>query len=210
MTQAIAQYDRLAATYDRRWRCYLDETIGRAASYVEGLETARCLDVACGTGALIARLHATWPQATLVGLDGSAAMLARAIVGVGSSRYVTLCQGVVEALPIATATCDWVACTNAFHYFPQPTSVLAEMHRVLKPNGRLLLLDWCRDGWHCRILNRWLRLTDPGHVWMYTQREWRRLLDAERFTVERMERFHAPWLFGWRVWEMMACVARAT
>ena len=43
-----------------------------------------------------------------------------------------------------------VTCANSFHHYPNQTRAVAEMHRVLKPGGRLFLIDGCRDrlwGW---------------------------------------------------------------
>ena len=39
-----------------------------------------------------------------------------------------------------------VTCANSFHHYPRQEVAVAEMHRVLKPGGRLFLVDGCRDG----------------------------------------------------------------
>jgi SAM-dependent methyltransferase len=49
-------------------------------------------------------------------------------------------------LPFATDTFDFVTCANSFHHYPHQDLAIAEMHRVLRPGGRLLVIDGYRDG----------------------------------------------------------------
>jgi ubiquinone/menaquinone biosynthesis C-methylase UbiE len=59
-------------------------------------------------------------------------------------------QGDSERMPFATNTFDFVTCANSFHHYPHQDRAVAEMHRVLRPGGRLLLIDGYRDapwGW---------------------------------------------------------------
>jgi ubiquinone/menaquinone biosynthesis C-methylase UbiE len=55
-------------------------------------------------------------------------------------------QGDSERLPFADQSFDVVTCANSFHHYPRQDRAAAEMYRVLKPGGRLLLLDGYRDG----------------------------------------------------------------
>jgi SAM-dependent methyltransferase len=59
-------------------------------------------------------------------------------------------QGDSERLPFGDGAFDVVTCTNSFHHYPHQDWAVAEMYRVLKPGGRLFLLDGYRDrfwGW---------------------------------------------------------------
>jgi ubiquinone/menaquinone biosynthesis C-methylase UbiE len=69
----------------------------------------------------------------------------------GVGPHVTLAQADAHRLPLADATFDWVVCASSFHYFRQPQVALREMRRVLRPEGRLVLVDWCDDYLTCKL-----------------------------------------------------------
>ena len=103
----------------------------------------RMLDVATGTG-LLAReaLAVLGPTGALVGLDPSAGMLA-AWRGVTGTR-ASLVRGTAEALPVADASFDFVALGYAMRHIPDLHAAFAEFHRVLRPGGRVLVLEKVR------------------------------------------------------------------
>ena len=90
---------------------------------------ARALDLACGDGALLARIG---PGA--LGLDASPEELAHASDG---ARVV---RGRAQMLPFADQAFDIVVCHLAFMLFEQPELVVAEIGRVLRPTGRFVAL----------------------------------------------------------------------
>lgn len=101
----------------------------------------RVLDIAVGTG-LLAREAAVVVQADglVTGLDPSFGMLAQA----RASLTLPLVQGRAEALPFATASFDMVTMGYALRHMADFGSVFAEFHRVLKPGGKLLILEIAR------------------------------------------------------------------
>ncbi|NOZ95287.1 MAG: class I SAM-dependent methyltransferase, partial [Acidobacteria bacterium] len=99
-------------------------------------------EVGIGTGR---NLGAYPPGVHLVGLDIAGGMLARARRRARRLAVpVTLLQGDVENLPFATATFDSVTATCVFCSVDDPLSGLAEVRRVVKPEGRVLLLEHVR------------------------------------------------------------------
>jgi ubiquinone/menaquinone biosynthesis C-methylase UbiE len=67
------QYDRLAKTYDRRWRSYVDATLHAVVSGIPFRGQERVLDIACGTGELERLLLARCPGLHIIGTDLSRA-----------------------------------------------------------------------------------------------------------------------------------------
>jgi ubiquinone/menaquinone biosynthesis C-methylase UbiE len=198
-----SQYDRWAQVYDLLWRRYTEKTLPvlqRAAAVRSG---ERVLDLACGTGTLAARLDGSVPDLRLVGVDLSPAMVERARQKLGTRPGLRFERADAHDLPFDGASFDAVLCANTFHYFSAPATVLAEARRVLRPGGRLVLLDWCRDFWTCRVMDAVLRRVDPAHHDCYTLDELRGLL--------RTAGFDARCAFRYRfdlIWGMMVAEAR--
>lgn len=199
-------YDRLAPQYDVRWRRYLEETLDQALRYLEGPAPRRVLDVGCGTGEFLRRLRIRYPAAVLVGADPSAGMIEVARRKFGHDPRVSVQSACAETLPFQDEQFDRVVCVSALHGVRDVPAAMGEMVRVLRPGGRLVVVDWCRDTWWSQGLNRWHRWVDPAHVWMYTTAELRRMMESQRLRVIRLDRFRVSGPGPLRRWEMMACV----
>ena len=101
----------------------------------------RLLDVATGTG-LVARPAArlVGPSGLVVGLDPSSGMLAR----FRGRAVVRLSRGVAERLPFRDASFDVLTMGYALRHVGDLRSTFAEYRRVLRPGGKLLVLDFVR------------------------------------------------------------------
>ncbi len=95
------------------------------------------VDVGVGTG-LLARqaLQLIGATGRLIGVDPSAGMMSQALL-----PGVELIQGRAEALPCATASADFLSLGYALRHVSDVDAAFAEFHRVLRPGGRLLLLE---------------------------------------------------------------------
>lgn len=195
-----SSYDRLAGVYDRRWRRYVEATNAAAREAVELKGDERVLDVACGTGALLAALASRGVRPAPVGVDLSLPMLRGASVRVPQARLI---QGEASHLPLVDRAFDLVYCVNSFHYFRRPEAALGEAWRVLRPGGRLVLIDWCDDYLTCKLCSAYLRWADPAFHQIYGLGECRAMLERAGLTVTTADRFRIGW-----IWGMMRFVAR--
>ena len=102
------------------------------------------LDLACGTGLNFAHII-EWigPKGRIVGVDFTRPMLKRARRKVARHYWdnVTLVEGDATNLPLAAASCDAVLCSYYMAVIPDYRHAIAEAVRVLKPGGRLVLLE---------------------------------------------------------------------
>jgi len=104
------------------------------------------LDVGCGTGSFALRALAAFPQLQVTGLDLSAGMLQQAGPRCyAAGKRLRLVQGDSERLPFADNSFDVITCCHSFHHYPHQQRVVAEMHRVLRPGGCLIIVDGDRD-----------------------------------------------------------------
>ena len=152
------------------------------------------LDVGCGTGELLVRLAAHYPEASLAGLDAAPAMLdvARAKL----SAKVDLREGWANELPWEDGSFDVVVSCNMFHFITHPVEAIGEMERVLRPGGRMVITDWCDDYLACRVCSWYLRLASRAHYKTYTETECVALLEKAGHAQAKVERYKISWLWG--------------
>jgi demethylmenaquinone methyltransferase/2-methoxy-6-polyprenyl-1,4-benzoquinol methylase len=136
--QAVeAMFDRVAPGYDRMNRVIslgMDRRWRRCA--IAGLALApgeRVLDLACGTGDLCRDLTAS--ALVPIGIDVSEGMLRAA------TTDAPLVRGDGAALPVPDGALDGLVCGFAMRNFVDLTAVLEECARVLRPAGRIAMLD---------------------------------------------------------------------
>lgn len=134
-----AMFDAIAPRYDLCNRVIslgLDVGWRRRAVRTLDLAGGRVLDLACGTGDLCRELVRA--GLSPVGVDRSAGMLAAAR---RAAAAAPLLRGDALRLPVRDAALDGVVCGFALRNFAEVPPVLAECARVLRPGGRLALLE---------------------------------------------------------------------
>ncbi|KAB0564763.1 SAM-dependent methyltransferase [Pseudomonas palleroniana] len=130
-TQA-ATYAQGRPDYPRQLIGWLGEALG-----VEPQSTV--IDLGAGTGKFTRLLSTLTPA--LIAVEPIAAMAAQLARSLPDVRLV---EGTAESIPLGDATADAVVCAQAFHWFATQAA-LAQIHRVLKPGGRLGLVWNVRD-----------------------------------------------------------------
>ena len=162
-TKALAKqsFEAWARSYDRSllnyflfrpsYYTFLEE-LAKWQEY--GSRTFDVLDVGCGTGTFAGMIATSnLPARHVVGLDYAMEMCQQARVKTASRNlesHVQFLHGDSEHLPFADASFDIITCSNSFHHYPHQRAVVAEMHRLLSPQGRLIVIDGFRDcaiGW---------------------------------------------------------------
>jgi ubiquinone/menaquinone biosynthesis C-methylase UbiE len=129
-------YDGWATTYDGEDNgCFpmRDEVL---TPMLDSLTPGRALDAACGTGAVAQQLVARGHD--VVGIDISEAMLSRAEKAVPDACFM---PGDLTDLPLPDGDVDHVVCSLALTHLSDLRPFFAEAARVMRPGGRLLLLD---------------------------------------------------------------------
>lgn len=106
------------------------------------------VDIGCGTGRLLAFLHEAWPGMKWTGLDLSPPYLDEARRLIGRTARVKLVEGAAEKLPFEDASLDLVVSSFLLHELPGEVrrTALAEMKRVVKPDGLVVIVDSLQKG----------------------------------------------------------------
>ena len=170
---AAGQWDRLRTElfgHDASWRALLGML---PDDWVVG-------DLGCGTGMLVEALSVH--VCRVIGVDASDEMLTAARARVGEAPSVDLRRGVLEALPVDDSTLDAAVMMLVLHHLPSPVPALMEARRVLKPGGRLLIVDMAPHE-HEEYRQQ------MGHVWLgFSDEHMRRLLDQAGFPEVHLAR----------------------
>lgn len=102
-------------------------------------ETATIVDLGCGTGLLLERIAPYVQRA--IGVDSSAEMLALARKRIEPFRSAELIEAPVERLPLADAAADAALLLLVLGHVAEPAAALAEACRIVRPGGRLVVVD---------------------------------------------------------------------
>jgi ubiquinone/menaquinone biosynthesis C-methylase UbiE/DNA-binding transcriptional ArsR family regulator len=142
--QAAAYFGANAAQWDRIRSLYVDEKEVEAAllKLLPARGVRDLLDIGTGTGRMLEVFGPHVERA--VGVDLSREMLAVARVNLERAqlRHCAIRQGDMYQLPLAGASFDAVVIHQVLHYAEHPARAIAEAARVLRPGGRLLVVDF--------------------------------------------------------------------
>jgi ubiquinone/menaquinone biosynthesis C-methylase UbiE len=183
-------WESQAAGYDKQIRFWERIQFADGRQWACSRASGSVLEVGAGTG----RNFAFYPQGvTLTGVDLSPAMLAIARQRAEELGLAAdLREADAEALPFSNASFDTVVCTLCLCTIPDDRAAIGEMWRVLRPGGRLLLLD--HIGSHLWPIRLGQRLVETLTIRLAGEHMTRRpfpLVEAAGFTVEERQRLKA-------------------
>jgi SAM-dependent methyltransferase len=159
----VTQFTRQAESFNTAAVANAPETLDALVRFAGPGPAERWLEAACGPG-LIARALAPVTRA-VVGVDATPAMLEvarREAGGVANAEFVL---GDATALEFGDAEFDGAITRFSLHHIPVPSRVVAELARVVRPGGKVVLADHLVDddaaaaGWATEVE----RLRDPSH-----------------------------------------------
>ncbi|MEU4560420.1 methyltransferase domain-containing protein [Actinoplanes sp. NPDC023936] len=191
-------WDKMAGRYDRDMRFFEAKIFAGGREWVCSRAAGRVLEVAVGTGR---NLRHYSPEVDLVGIELSPAMLVIARQRASDlGRSVDLREGDAHALPFPDDSFDTVVCVFSLCAISDGQAALAEMRRVLRCGGRLLLLDHVESSrFVIRVLQRVAeRITVPLQGERYTlhtppmvRAAGFDIVESERLKAGVVQRIHA-------------------
>jgi demethylmenaquinone methyltransferase/2-methoxy-6-polyprenyl-1,4-benzoquinol methylase len=128
----------LSAGLDRRWR-------ERAVDALRLSPGARVLDLCTGTADLAIATVRRVSGASVIGVDFAGAMLGLGLAkttALGLNRSIQLVRGDATRIPVASDTCDATTIAFGIRNVSEPERALAEIARILRPHGRLAILEF--------------------------------------------------------------------
>ncbi|HEU5422112.1 MAG TPA: class I SAM-dependent methyltransferase [Nitrolancea sp.] len=157
----------------------------------------RVLDLGCATGELL-QIVRELGNADVLGVEPSseAAAVARA-------RGLEVVAGTLEDARLPSGSLDAALLAHVIEHLPSPDATLAELARVLRPGGALVLWLPNADSLAARLLGaRWIGYDAPRHLYAFTPRTLGSLLARHDFTVRSVEHewIGLEWSWALRLW----------
>ena len=169
--QIVDQFTRQAEPYSAAAAIRKEEALRRIVAIANAGPEDTVLDVASGPGLLACAFAPAVRRVT--GIDLTPAMLqqARCLQQAKAAENLDWVRGEAPPLPFRRGAFSIVTCRYAFHHLLDPFAVLAEMHRVCAPGGRVLVSDVTPDAAHAAAFNHAEKMRDPSHVQAYPAEE---------------------------------------
>jgi ubiquinone/menaquinone biosynthesis C-methylase UbiE len=138
-------WDKAADVYEGSWQAQLRPAHDVLLRLAHPLPTESVIDIAAGTGLVTFRIaEQTGPGGRVFGTDISEEMVNRAsrIATQRGLRQVSFARMGAEELDCDDNSFDLAICAFGLMYVPEPETAMAEIHRVLKPQGRVAISVW--------------------------------------------------------------------
>ena len=183
------QWAAVAERYGAGWKQANAPDLGWLVAAVEPATSDRALDL--GTGGGHAALALAPQVASVVAIDPTPEMLAVAgrLAAERGIANISFTQAFADWVPFPDASFDVAISRHSVHHWPKPASACREIARVVRPGGRLAIVDLLapEDGPLDTFLNAIELLRDPSHARSLRASEWLAVLGAAGFAA-RVER----------------------
>jgi ubiquinone/menaquinone biosynthesis C-methylase UbiE len=166
------KWSRRSETYDNSLYNYFRYLQKRILSKTDLRENDDFLDLGCGTGWAVRYAHLLLKgKGTFTGIDISSGMIQKATENSLGLQNIHFIKASVDEIPLCSASIDTIICTNSFHHYLEPLKVLSEVFRLLKPNGKMFLLDLTADNFMTKCFNAFLKRIEPEHIDFYSTKK---------------------------------------
>jgi ubiquinone/menaquinone biosynthesis C-methylase UbiE len=137
----LQHFNTWSETYERSFMQWIifDRVHRKVLSLIPAnFVPSNILDIGCGTGRLLRRMHARWPSASLAGVDVAEGMVSQARE---RTEFARIYQAPAEQLPLENASVDLATSTTSFHHWSNQAKGVSEAVRVLRVGGLFILAD---------------------------------------------------------------------
>lgn len=188
-----SKWTRRATTYDDKRFDYFRLMQRYVIRHIDLKPGLHFLDIGCGTGwAVLHVADLLQSQGEFYGIDLSQGMIEKAISKSHGYANVHFQQANVEQIPLEDNFFDCIISTNSFHHYFNPSKALSEARRILRSQGRILVMDPTSDGPLMRWIDRRVKKNEPEHVKFYSSREYQTLFENARLKYIGSNRITGP------------------
>ena len=148
----------------------------RVISLINLSSPSNFLDLGCGTGWAVRYVSTLMKgEGHFVGIDISENMIKKAKEIAKGMNNVIFYKASSEELPLENNFFDNIICTFSFHHYLHPEKALSEARRVLKPGGRIYILDGTPDDYFTKLIDKLAKRMEKEHVKQYSTNEFKKM-----------------------------------
>ena len=178
---AIQQnYADLAEHYEVRWKAFLSRTRDWVLHHLPQTPPQNILDYGCGTGVMLQKLSAQYPDAAVTGIDMSSEMLA---IARKNAPQATLINGKFSKSPQQPH--DLVLSLNVLHHLPDAAAHLELLRKSCAVNGTIFLCDFAVSNPIMALSEQYWRAFHPAHRKSFTPPAQQDLITKNGLRIDR-------------------------
>lgn len=182
-------WSKRAKTFDKKIFGFFRHIQGKLLDYVEMRPGMTFMDIGCGTGwAVMEAAKRLKGEGRFIGVDISEGMIERAKKSAFGITGVNFLQASSENLPFVAKDINLIISTMSFHHYLNPVKALTEMLRVLKPGGKVYILDLTADDFFTRSIDRMSRAVEKEHVRFYSSAEYHEMFEQSGLKLIKSEK----------------------
>ncbi len=193
----ITRYNNKTEKYEQKWEKYLQHTHQKLLTYIEVTQSDIILDPSGGTGLLVKKLIAqdsTFKHFVIN--DPSEKMLGIARQRLSGNPSIIFENQKIQDLSYPQNYFSKIICLNSFHFYEHQEQVIDQFYRLLKPGGKLFILDWNRDGFF-RIVNTLIRWSSSEYINTRSLHELQQMISDKSYNVRESH------CWNWRYWKFL-------
>ncbi len=181
----FAPEESAAGRLEEAWRrLVLRDHVHFVTEALRAIPAGLLLDIGCGGGLFLGMMR----QAGFLGFGLDFSREAAAVAW--RQQGVAVICGSLEQNPVAPSSCAAVTMFHVLEHLPDPAAYLSAAHRILRPDGRLIVQVPNASCWQFRLLGeRWNGIDIPRHLVDFRERDLARLLERYGFTIVRRKHF---------------------
>jgi ubiquinone/menaquinone biosynthesis C-methylase UbiE len=173
-----AKFDKWADNFEKR-NSIFKYFQKRVISLINLRVPSNFLDLGCGTGwAVRYAASLLQNQGCFIGIDISGKMIRKANEFIQGKINIRFYEASAEELPLENNYFDDIICTFSFHHYGHPEKALTEALRVLKPGGKIFILDVTPDDPFIKIIEKLIQHRQKEHVKQYSSAEFKKMFSS--------------------------------
>jgi len=182
--QSRETYNKKAANYDNTYDGRVTQPLKQLLlNTIKVQPNQTVLDVACGTGSLIAAISKK-ADIHAYGID-----IAEEMIKIANETHDNISFAVAPAYPLKfdSSSFDTIVVSAAFHHFENPNAFVTECFRVLKPGGKVYIGEFCIPAFFRIIANAIFPFLKTGDVKLYSETELSSIFTKAVFTTKNVQ-----------------------